>query len=250
MASIGQLLMAGQGANSRRAIQDAQSSERRRREKASRGGGLGRALGFGGSFLATMGMANPILAAGLTGLGALAGRSAGRAVSGGLERDANKNINTDFYQGAQKEYRDEIGDYQQGMRERMLMDTGKDAFTAYNLGKLNRSKQSQFADKVTKQGNLDNPFLNETDEQFWAAVDASQDPTQNLAKGAISNDTVSTGSGLLDMTQNRNSNLNMTQISNSQLGSNNNFIPNENLFENMNTTSYANRYGNTNGYPY
>ena len=140
MASIGQLLISGQGAKSRRDIERAQEQEMARRQRAAKAGGWGRALGFGGSFLATLGMANPLLAAGLTGLGALAGRSAGRALYGGRERDANKEINTDFYQGAQRDFKKEIGDYQQGMRERMLMDTGRDAFSAYNLGKYMKPK--------------------------------------------------------------------------------------------------------------
>ena len=140
MASIGQLLISGQGAKSRRDIERAQEQEMARRQRAAKAGGWGRALGFGGSFLATLGMANPLLAAGLTGLGALAGRSAGRALYGGRERDANKEINTDFYQGAQRDFKKEIGDYQQGMRERMVMDTGRDVFSAYNLGKYMKPK--------------------------------------------------------------------------------------------------------------
>lgn len=181
MASIGQLLISGQGAKSRRDIELAQQAEMARRERAAKAGGWGRALGFGGSFLATLGMANPLLAAGLTGLGALAGRSAGRALYGGREKDANKEINTDFYQGAQRDFKKEIGDYQQGMRERMLMDTGRDIFSAYNLNKamdpLARSTGiggDRYAERVTEQGLRDNPWLNQSDDDFWAAVGDSQ----------------------------------------------------------------------------
>ena len=177
MASIGQLLISGQGAKSRRDIELAQQSEMARRERAAKAGGWGRALGFGGSFLATLGMANPLIAAGLTGLGALAGRSAGRALYGGRERDADKDINTDFYQGAQRDFKKEIGDYQQGMRERMLMDTGRDIFSAYNLNKamdpLARSTGiggDRYAERVTEQGLRDNPWLNQSDDDFWAEI--------------------------------------------------------------------------------
>jgi len=173
MASIGQLLISGQGAKSRREIELAQQKERARRGKAAVGGGWGRALGFGGSFLATMGMANPLTAAVLTGMGALAGRSAGRALTGGLERDADKSLDTDFYQGAQRDFKSEIGDYQQGMRNRMVMDTGRDIFSAYNLGKYMEPDATGVADKMgletMKQPNLNIP-----------------EPTQLSASGAVS----------------------------------------------------------------
>ena len=173
MASIGQLLISGQGAKSRRDIELAQQKERARRGRAAVGGGWGRALGFGGSFLATMGMANPLLAAGLTGLGALAGRSAGRALTGGLERDADKSLDTDFYQGAQRDFKSEIGDYQQGMRNRMLMDTGRDIFSAYNLGKYMEPDATAVADKMGL----------ETMKQPNPNIPA---PTQLSASGAVS----------------------------------------------------------------
>ena len=187
MASVGQLLIAGQGSASRDDIRHAQEKEKARRGKAAVGGGWGRALGFGGSFLATMGMTNPITAAIITGMGALGGRSLGRALTGGLERDADKSIDTDFYQGAQRDFKSEIGDYQQGMRNRMVMDTGRDMFSAYNLNKLKTGMQDKFADKVTKQGLADNPWLNETDDQFWSQVAANEAPTQLSASGAVSN---------------------------------------------------------------
>jgi hypothetical protein len=148
MASVGQLLIAGQGSASRDDIRHAQEKEKARRGKAAVGGGWGRALGFGGSFLATMGMANPITAAIITGMGALGGRSLGRALTGGLERDADKSIDTDFYQGAQRDFKSEIGDYQQGMRNRMVMDTGRDMFSAYNLGKYMKPDATAVADKL------------------------------------------------------------------------------------------------------
>jgi len=194
MASIGQLLISGQGAKSRRDIELAQEQEMARRERASKAGGWGRALGFGGSFLATLGMANPITAAAITGLGALAGRSAGRALYGGREQDANKNINTDFYQGAQRDFKKEIGNYQKGMRERMVMDTGRDMFSAYNLGKamdpLARNTGiggDRYAEKVTEQGLRDNPWLNQTDDEFWASVGDSQVASAGPVVSAPSN---------------------------------------------------------------
>ena len=173
MASIGQLLISGQGAKSRREIELAQENERARREKAAIGGGWGRALGFGGSFLATMGMANPLTAAVLTGMGALAGRSAGRALTGGLERDADKSLDTDFYQGAQRDFKKDIGNYQQGMRNRMLMDTGRDIFSAYNLGKYMEPDATGVADKMGL----------ETMKQPNPNIPA---PTQLSASGAVS----------------------------------------------------------------
>ena len=174
MASIGQLLISGQGAKSRREIELAQENERARREKAAIGGGWGRALGFGGSFLATMGMTNPITAAILTGMGALAGRSAGRALGGGLERDADKSLDTDFYQGAQRDFKKDIGNYQQGMRNRMLMDTGRDIFSAYNLGKYMEPDATAVADKMGLE-TMKQPNPNIIPE-----------PTQLSASGAVS----------------------------------------------------------------
>jgi len=148
MASVGQLMISGQGARSREDLRLAREKEDSRRSKAGIWGGRGRLLGFGGSFLATLGMANPLLAAGLTGLGALAGRSIGRALGGGRERDADKSINTDFYKGAQRDFKKEIGDYQQGMRERMVMDTGRDIFSAYNLGKYMKPKAAMSPEQL------------------------------------------------------------------------------------------------------
>ena len=110
MASVGELLISGQGAKSREDIRLADIKEKNRREKAGIWGGWGRAGGFAASFLATAGMTNPITAAILTGMGALAGRSAGRALGGGLERDADKSLDTDFYQGAQRDFKKDIAD--------------------------------------------------------------------------------------------------------------------------------------------
>ena len=137
MATYGQLAMAGQEASDRAAFESAQNREQARRAKAGKWGGWGRTLGLLGAGLATAatgGLAAPV-AAGLVGLGGLAGRSAGRALAGGRERDADKNIDALFHQGEQRKFAKDIGDYQAGMRERMLTDTAKDAFSAYTMQK-------------------------------------------------------------------------------------------------------------------
>ena len=137
MATYGQLAMAGQEASDRAAFESAQNREQARRTKAGKWGGWGRTLGLLGAGLATAatgGLAAPV-AAGLVGLGGLAGRSAGRAMAGGRERDADKNIDALFHQGEQRKFAKDIGDYQAGMRERMLTDAAKDAFSAYTMQK-------------------------------------------------------------------------------------------------------------------
>ena len=137
MATYAQMAMAGQEAKDRAAFETAQNREQARRTKASKWGGWGRTLGLLGAGVATAatgGLAAPV-AAGLVGLGGLAGRSAGRAMAGGRERDADKNVDALFYQGEQRKFGKEIGDYQAGMRERMLTDTAKDAFSAYTMQK-------------------------------------------------------------------------------------------------------------------
>ena len=174
MASVGELLISGQGAKSREDIRLADIKEKNRREKAGIWGGWGRAGGFAASFLATAGMTNPITAAILTGMGALAGRSAGRALGGGLERDADKSLDTDFYQGAQRDFKKDIGNYQQGMRNRMLMDTGRDIFSAYNLGKYMEPDATGVADKMGLE-TMKQPNPNIIPE-----------PTQLSASGAVS----------------------------------------------------------------
>ena len=137
MATYAQMAMAGQEAQDRAAFESAHNREQARRTKAGKWGGWGRTLGLLGAGLATAatgGLAAPV-AAGLVGLGGLAGRSAGRALAGGRERDADKNIDALFHQGEQRKFAKEIGDYQAGMRERMLTDTAKDAFSAYTMQK-------------------------------------------------------------------------------------------------------------------
>ena len=137
MATYAQMAMAGQEAQDRAAFESAHNREQARRTKAGKWGGWGRTLGLLGAGVATAatgGLAAPV-AAGLVGLGGLAGRSAGRAMAGGRERDADKNVDALFYQGEQRKFGKEIGDYQAGMRERMLTDTAKDAFSAYTMQK-------------------------------------------------------------------------------------------------------------------
>mgnify|MGYP003629998451 FL=1 len=138
MATYGQLAMAGQASNDRVAFETAQNKEADRRSKANRWGGWGRTLGLLGTGLGIAAMTNPLTgipAAIAIGLGGLAGRSAGRAAGGGRERDADKNIDALFYQGKQREFAKEIGTYQEGVRERMLVDTGTDALTAFMFAK-------------------------------------------------------------------------------------------------------------------
>jgi len=149
MATYGQMAMAGQEAQDRAAFESAHNREQARRTKAAKWGGWGRTLGLLGAGIATAatgGLAAPI-AAGLTGLGGLAGRSVGRALGGGLERDADKNIDALFHQGEQRKFGKEIGDYQAGIRERMLTDTAKDAFSAYTMQKYFKPTMGKMKDK-------------------------------------------------------------------------------------------------------
>ena len=150
MATYAQLAMAAQGAKDRAAINAAQERELQRREKASKWGGWGRTLGLLGAGLSTGGM-SLLGAAVATGLGGLAGRSVGRALGGGRERDAEKDIDALFYKGAQSDYSKNIHDYQKGMRERMLVDTGRDMFSAYTFNKYMKPKAVEaWGDMKTK----------------------------------------------------------------------------------------------------
>ena len=138
MATYGQLAMALQAKGDRFAFETQQNTEDDRRAKANKWGGWGRTLGLLGTGLGIAAMSNPLTgipAAIAIGLGGLAGRSAGRAAGGGRERDADKNIDALFYQGEQRKFAKEIGTYQEGVRERMLVDTGKDALSAYLMAK-------------------------------------------------------------------------------------------------------------------
>ena len=135
--AYGDLLMAGQGWKDRLAFESASDVESERRTKSGKWGGWGRTLGLLGTtalIAATGGMA-ALPAAMLIGAGGVAGRSAGRAMAGGRERDSDKSVDALFYQGQQRKFKKEIGDYQAGMRERMLTDAGKDAFSAYTMQK-------------------------------------------------------------------------------------------------------------------
>jgi len=134
MSSYAQLAMAAQEAQDRAAFKAAERKESSRRGRAAKAGGWGRLLGMGLAGLATGGMA-PLVQAGLIGLGGLAGRSIGRAAAGGRERDADKNIDALFRQGDQEAFKENIEDYQKGTRERMLVDAGKDAFSAFTMAK-------------------------------------------------------------------------------------------------------------------
>ena len=137
MATYAQLAMAAQEAKDRAGWETARDRESARRTKAAKWGGMGRTLGLLGAGLATAatgGLAAPV-AAGLVGLGGLAGRSAGRALAGGRERDADKSVDALFGQGNQRRWAKSIGDYQAGMRERMLTDAGRDAFSAFAMQK-------------------------------------------------------------------------------------------------------------------
>ena len=199
MATYAQMAMAGQEAQDRAAFESAHNREQARRTKAGKWGGWGRTLGLLGAGLATAatgGLAAPV-AAGLVGLGGLAGRSAGRALAGGRERDADKNIDALFYQGKQREFGKEIGDYQAGMRERMLTDAGRDAFSAYLMGgagdkiaKWGADKPKflgdwgaktlgvggdKFAAETTAKGLADNPWLagaSEADDLWASGIDS------------------------------------------------------------------------------
>ena len=180
MATYAQMAMAGQEAQDRAAFESAHNREQARRTKAGKWGGWGRTLGLLGAGLATAatgGLAAPV-AAGLVGLGGLAGRSAGRALAGGRERDADKNIDALFYQGKQREFGKEIGDYQAGMRERMLTDAGRDAFSAYLMGGA--------GDKIAKWGADKPKFLGD-----WGAktlgVGGDKFAAETTAKGLADN---------------------------------------------------------------
>ena len=149
MATYAQMAMAGQEAKDRAAWETAQNREGARRTKAAKWGGWGRTLGLLGAGLATAatgGLAAPV-AAGLVGLGGLAGRSAGRAMAGGRERDADKSVDALFGQGEQRKWAKSIGDYQAGIRERMLTDTAKDAFSAYTMQKYFKPKMQDMYKK-------------------------------------------------------------------------------------------------------
>ena len=135
MATYAQLAMAAQASKDRAAFEAAEKKEGRRRTKAAKWGGVGRTLGLLGMGLATGGM-GLIPSAIATGLGGLAGRSVGRALGGGRERDADKDVDSLFYQGARRKFGENIEDYQSGMRERMLTDTARDMFSAYTMGKM------------------------------------------------------------------------------------------------------------------
>ena len=152
--AYGDLLMAGQGWKDRLAFESASDVESERRTKSGKWGGWGRTLGLLGTtalIAATGGMA-ALPAAMLIGAGGLAGRSAGRAMAGGRERDAEKNIDAQFYQGKQREFAKEIGDYQAGMRERMLTDAAKDAFSAYTMQKYIKPGMSKAGSAVAEWG--------------------------------------------------------------------------------------------------
>ena len=206
MASLGQLALAAEDQRSRSAFSKAGLAESARRGKASLWGGRGRMLGLLGTTLATAGMSNPLTAAILVGMGGLAGRSIFRAFADGREQDANKEIDALFYQRQQDEFKKDIKDYQKGMRERMITDTGRDIFSAYAMRKYMPEVQEfgkdlgeyglkdtmartfgvggeQFGQRVTQQGLKDNPWLLADDT--WATTAASAapvvDPTQAVS---------------------------------------------------------------------
>jgi len=194
MASLGQLALAAEDQRSRSAFSKAGLAESARRGKASLWGGRGRMLGLLGTTLATAGMSNPLTAAILVGMGGLATRSIFRAFADGREQDANKEIDALFYQRQQDEFKKDIKDYQQGMRERMITDTGRDIFSAYAMRKYMPEVQEfgkdlgeyglkdtmartfgvggeQFGQRVTAEGVAHNPWLLEDDT--WATTAAS-----------------------------------------------------------------------------
>ena len=206
MASLGQLALAAEDQRSRSAFSKAGLAESERRGKASLWGGRGRMLGLLGTTLATAGMSNPLTAAILVGMGGLATRSIFRAFADGREQDANKEIDALFYQRQQDEFKKDIKDYQKGMRERMITDTGRDIFSAYAMRKYMPEVQEfgkdlgeyglkdtmartfgiggeQFGQRVTAEGVAHNPWLLEDDT--WATTAASAapvvDPTQAVS---------------------------------------------------------------------
>ena len=213
MATYGQLAMAGQEASDRAGFESAQNKEQARRTKAGKWGGWGRTLGLlgtAGLIAATGGLAGLPLAlkAGLVGLGGLGGRSFARSISGGRERDADKSVDALFHQGEQRKFAKDIGDYQAGMRERMLTDAAKDAFSAYLMGgagekiaKWGADKPKflgdwgaktfgvggeQFAAETTAKGLADNPWLagaSEADDLWASGIDSVAGSVNPAAAG-------------------------------------------------------------------
>jgi len=214
MATYAQLAMAAQASKDRAAFEAADKKEGRRRTKAAKWGGMGRTLGLLGMALATGGM-GLIPSAIATGLGGLAGRSVGRALGGGRERDADKDVDSLFYQGARRKFGENIEDYQSGMRERMLTDAARDMFSAYAMGKYKPEIKEfmggvkeyglkdtmartfgtggeQFAERVTEQGLADNPWLagaSEADD-LWART---PDAASKLSTAGIEETNLSIG---------------------------------------------------------
>ena len=199
MATYAQMAMAGQEAQDRAAWESAQNRESARRTKAAKWGGWGRTLGLLGAGASTGGLAGLPLAlkAGLIGLGGLGGRSFARSVSGGRERDADKSVDALFGQGEQRKWAKSIGDYQAGIRERMLTDAGRDAFSAYlmagagdKIAKWGADKPKflgdwgaktlgvggdKFAAETTAKGLADNPWLagaSEADDLWASGIDS------------------------------------------------------------------------------
>ena len=213
MAGLGELLMAAQGASDRDAFESAYDKEGARRTKAGKWGGWGRTLGLlgtAGLIAATGGLAGLPLAlkAGLVGLGGLGGRSFARSISGGRERDADKSVDALFHQGEQRKFAKDIGDYQAGMRERMLTDAATDAFSAYLMGgagekiaKWGADKPKflgdwgaktfgvggeQFAAETTAKGLADNPWLagaSEADDLWASGIDSVAGSVNPAAAG-------------------------------------------------------------------
>ena len=186
MATYGQLAMAGQASNDRVAFETAQNKETDRRTKANKWGGWGRTLGLLGTGLGIAAMSNPLTgipAAIAIGLGGLAGRSAGRAAGGGRERDADKNIDAQFYQGKQREFAKEIGTYQEGVRERMLVDTGKDALSAFMYAKYAKPGMEKMKGKyLGRFGSPDQKLgLMTGDPNARSMIDAAKAQSQSIA---------------------------------------------------------------------
>ena len=213
MATYGQLAIAGQEAQDRGAFESSYDTEEARRTKSGKWGGWGRTLGLlgtAGLIASTGGLAGLPLAlkAGLIGLGGLGGRAFARSVSGGRERDANKNVDALFYQGEQRKFGKEIGDYQAGMRERMLTDAGRDAFVAYmmagagdKIAKWGADKPKflgdwgaktlgvggdTFAAETTAKGLADNPWIagaSEADDLWASGVDSGAGSVNPASSG-------------------------------------------------------------------
>ena len=172
MASYAQLAMAAQAAEDKRKIEAAQTDELARREKAGKWGGLGRTLGLLGMGLATGGM-GLLGSSVLTGLGGLGGRALGRSLGGGKESDAEKNVGGIFYKGARKDFRKNISDYHKGMNERMLVDTGKDMFSAYTFNKYMKPKLADMKTKWTGKYGTDAEKLSLMDPS--GSIDKARD---------------------------------------------------------------------------